>query len=73
MSSPSPLRVTGFRSDHAHLVLSRRRGGDCRALLGITKRERGDFRVAFDFAGKRMRLGNIESDAISAISHRREN
>ena len=42
-------------------------------MLGITKWERGDFRMAFDFAGKRMGLGNIEPDAISAISHRREN
>ena len=33
----------------------------------------GDFRMAFDFAGKRMGLGKIEPDAISAISHRREN
>jgi hypothetical protein len=73
MSSPSPLRVTGFRSDHAQLVLSRRGVGDDRALLGMTKSERGDFRMALDFAGKRMGLGKIEPDAISAISHRREN
>ena len=42
-------------------------------MLGMTKWERGDFRMAFDFAGKRMGSGKIEPDAISAISHRREN